>query len=387
MRSALKDRLLSGVSRLLASFAVLTLAPASSAQPEKPEHPSYRTSLFFVGGRYAGEGAARTMTGQMYVQAFEPERVTRPHPVVMVHGTGQTGNNFLATAEGRPGWAHDFASRGYRVYVVDQVGRGRSGTSSTAYGKYAAPALSFVQLILGVPEAGLWPQVRLHTQWPGRMEPGDATFDQFMASQVEFVESAERTEEINLPANIALLERIGPAIVLTHSQSGVFGWKLGNDRPDLVKALVAVEPNGPPFHDVTFLGGSEWFRYSGAVARASGITRLPLSFEPATLGPMQPVLQAQSDGPDLMPCWLQPEPARQLPNLAGIPTVIVTGEASFRATYDHCTSRFLAQAGVPNTHLRLESVGLHGNGHMMMMEKNSAEIAGAIADWIEAKLR
>jgi len=385
MRSTTRKRLLSGAGRVLASVAALALASAAPAQ--RPERPSYQTGLFFVGGRYVGEGAARTMVGQMYVQAFEPDRPTRPHPIVLIHGTGQTGNNFLATADGRPGWAHDFAARGYRVYVVDQVGRGRSGTSSAAYGNYAAPALPFVQLILGVPEAGLWPQVKLHTQWPGTMQPGDPAFDQFMASQVEFVADAARTEEINLPANIALLERIGPAIVLTHSQSGVFGWKLGNDRPDLVKALVAVEPNGPPFHDVAFHGGREWFRHSDAMARASGITRLPLSFEPAAAEPTRPVLQGRGDGPGLIPCWLQPEPARRLPKLAGIPTVIVTGEASFRATYDHCTSRFLAQAGVPNTHLRLEAAGIRGNGHMMMMEKNSSEVAGAIADWIEAKLR
>jgi pimeloyl-ACP methyl ester carboxylesterase len=387
MRRFFKSRLHSGVRRVLTCLALMTFAPASLAQPEKPAYPSYRTGLFFITGRYVGEGDARTMAGQMYVQAFEPEGTTQPYPIVMVHGTGQTGNNFLATADGRFGWAHDFATRGYRVYVVDQVGRGRSGTSAAAYGKYAAPALSFVQRILGVPESALWPQVRLHTQWPGTMQPGDPIFDQFMASQVEFVENAERTEEINLPANIALLERIGPAIVLTHSQSGVFGWKLANDRPDLVKALVAVEPNGPPFHDVTFHGGSEWFRSSQATARAFGITRLPLSFEPAATGPMQPILQTRSDGPDLIPCWLQPEPARRLPKLAGIPTVIVTGEASFRATYDHCTSKFLTQAGVPNVHLRLESVGLHGNGHMMMMEKNSSEVAGAIAKWIETNVR
>src|SRR5215213_10537197 len=122
----------------------------------------------------------------MYVQSFEPERPTKSWPIVLIHGTGQTGNNFLATADGRPGWAHDFAARGYRVYVVDQVGRGRSGTSAAAYGNYAVPALPFVQLILGVPEAGLWPQVKLHTQWPGTMQPGDPAFDQFMASQVEF---------------------------------------------------------------------------------------------------------------------------------------------------------------------------------------------------------
>jgi len=36
-----------------------------------------------------------------------------------------------------------------------------------------------------------------------------------------------------------------------------------------------------------------------------------------------------------------------------VPTAIVTGEASVRATCDHCTSKFLSQAGVRNTLLRL----------------------------------
>ena len=67
--------------------------------------------------------------------------------------------------------------------------------------------------------------------------------------------------------------------------------------------------------------------------------------------------------------------------------MILTSEASFRATYDHCTSNFLTQAGVPNTHLRLERVGIHGNGHMMMLEKNNLEIAGVISKLVEHGLR
>jgi pimeloyl-ACP methyl ester carboxylesterase len=47
----------------------------------------------------------------------------------------------------------------------------------------------------------------------------------------------------NVPA--ALLDRIGPAIILTHSQSGPFGWLIADARPKLVKAVVAVEPAGP----------------------------------------------------------------------------------------------------------------------------------------------
>jgi hypothetical protein len=154
----------------------------------------------------------------------------------------------------------------------------------------------------------------------------------------------------------------------------------------LVKAHVAVEPNGPPFYDVQFLGGTEWYAYRTEMARPWGVARLPLGFMPALETPPQAVLQPQAESPDLMACWLQPEPARQLSNLAQVPAVIVTGEASFRAPYDHCTARFLAQAGVPVTHMRLEGEGIRGNGHMMMLERNSSEIAAAIHRWLAKTL-
>ena len=61
--------------------------------------------------------------------------------------------------------------------------------------------------------------------------------------------------------------------------------------------------------------------------------------------------QEQADEPTLVRCWLQAEPARQLTKMKNVPTAIVTSEASFHATNDHCTSKFLTQAGVRNTHL------------------------------------
>ena len=38
-------------------------------------------------------------------------------------------------------------------------------------------------------------------------------------------------------------------MLLTHSQSGPHGWDVADARPELVKAIVAVEPNGPPFYN------------------------------------------------------------------------------------------------------------------------------------------
>ena len=98
------------------------------------------------------------------------------------------------------------------------------------------------------------------------------------------------------------------------------------------------------------------------------------------------VRQEKADGPGMVRGWLQAEPARRLVNLAGIPILILTAEASYHAVYDHCTSRYLTQAGVTHTFTRLESVGIRGNGHMMMLEKNNLQIAEVIADWLRKRV-
>jgi pimeloyl-ACP methyl ester carboxylesterase len=348
-------------------------------------------NYFFVGGHYIKDGERQYMTGQMYVQHLAPAKITQPWPIVMVHGTAQTGNNFLGTPDGRAGWANDFTAKGYDVYVIDQVGRARSGASPEAYGPYMRLSVhDLEEIYTGQENYNLFPQAKLHTQWPGGPGvAGNPSFDQFYASQVESIASGVKTEELNAPALVALLEKIGPAILLTHSQSGVFGWKVADMRPELVKGIVAVEPNGPPFYDIKFLGGENWYADSDKPARAWGITRIPLTYDPpaAEASQLSIMREEKSDGPDEVRCWVQTSPARQLPRLKNIPIAIVTSEASFRATYDHCTSKFLTQAGVKNTHIRLENEGVHGNGHMMMLEKNNNAVAQVIERWISGNVK
>ena len=77
---------------------------------------------------------------------------------------------------------------------------------------------------------------------------------------------------------------------------------------------------------------------------------------------LKPVLEEKADRADLVRCYRQSEPARKLANLVNIPILIVSGEASFHATWDHCTSKYLTEAGVANQHVRLEDHGIHGPG-------------------------
>ena len=119
--------------------------------------------------------------------------------------------------------------------------------------------------------------------------------------------------------------------------------------------------------------------------KVSGLADVPLAYDPPvpTGGALEFVRQDKADKPDLVRCWLQKAPARQLPHPKRIPVVIIVSEASYHAPYDHRTSNYLSQAGVPNTLIRLADVGVLGNGHMMMIEKNNAAIAGVIAQWLD----
>jgi hypothetical protein len=85
-------------------------------------------------------------------------------------------------------------------------------------------------------------------------------------------------------------------------------------------------------------------------------------------------------------CYAQREPARQLPNLQKMAILVLTSEASYHAPYDHCTVKYLHQVGVKPTWIKLAEQGIHGNSHVMMLEKNNQEIAAVIAKWLESAI-
>jgi pimeloyl-ACP methyl ester carboxylesterase len=368
-------------SSIAALAALLIAVPASAA--ETLAAGSATQGYLFAGGQYVDGPGGKTMAGQAYVEYQIPANRSHPYPVVMIHGGGQSGSNFTGTPDGRMGWAQYFVAQGYTVYVVDQVGRGRAALNP-AYGPTTISPVATVEQRFTAPErSNMWPQAKFHTQWPGTGVAGDPVFDQFYAEQLPSIGSFTKQQELNRDAVVALLDKIGPAIVLIHSQSGAFVWPIANARPNLVKAIVAVEPSGPPVHDVVFKGAPDYFQ-DGPLTKHWGLTDVPLAYDGiGDASELSFEIQEKADRPDLMRCWRQKEPARQLTNLKTIPTVIFTSEASYHASYDHCTSQFLTQAGVKNDFIRLPDKGIHGNGHMMMLEKNNLEIAGLIADWVK----
>ena len=87
-----------------------------------------------------------------------------------------------------------------------------------------------------------------------------------------------------------------------------------------------------------------------------------------------------------MPCYRQQEPARQLVNLTDIPVLFLNGQGGYHRIFDHCLANWLNQAGVETEYVQMEDVWLFGNGHMMMLEENSKEIAEYIHDWLDENI-
>lgn len=368
---------------LLAAALVALGAPAFAADDRAGEPPLVLASegAFYVGGHTVQENGQPVLVDDMFVEYQVPAQQTHPYPLVMVHGGGGSGDIWLATPDGREGWAEYFLRRGWAVYIVDSPAVGRSNYDPVTDGpRVSAPPTSASQMFTASQDYNLWPQAKLHTQFPGTGLPGDATYDQFAHGLHASINGGVRMDTINRDALAALLDKIGPAVLLTHSRSGPFGWLAADARPGLVKGIVAVEPNGPVFknNQATAANGPP------AVDRAWGITFEKMTFDPPVNDPaeLMPV-QDPPEAPGLLGCWRIGGAPRTLPHLKGVPILIATSEAGYHTQYDQCTSEFLTHAGVANEHIRLANVGIHGNGHLMMLEKNSLQIAGVIDSWLD----
>ncbi len=338
---------------------------------------------FFCGGSYIDTPDGRFMSGQMYVEYQIPHHRTQALPIVMFSGGGQSALNYAGTPDGRPGFRDYFLRAGYAVYLCDQPSRARSPHQPET-GRLSRHSTARVEQQFTAPaRAKLWPQAQLHTQWPGEGVAGDPVFDQYYAQSFPSLASFPQQQAFNRDAGAALLDRIGEAILLTHSQSGTFGWLIVDARPDQVRAIVALEPSGPPVYDMVAKGAPDWFE-DGALTKPYGLTAEPLTYDPPLREgeALSFVRQDKAEGEGLMRGWLQADPARKLTHLRSVPVLVVQGEASYHAPYDHNTVAYLRQAGVSVDFIRLAEQGIHGNGHMLMLEKNNGEIATVVTDWL-----
>ena len=74
-------------------------------------------------------------------------------------------------------------------------------------------------------------------------------------------------------------------------------------------------------------------------------------------------------------------------NMTDIRVLALSADGTYHRVFDACVPKWLNQAGVNTDFVRLEDVGISGNGHMMMLELNSDEIIEYIDGWIRKNIQ
>ena len=345
---------LSGVT-LASGLLLLTVGTTVDAAPPTTSQPGttplvlmiQEQGSFFVGGEaffsltgndtsaVSGRNPGTAMINQSYVEYQIPLAPKSPYPIILLPGGGHFGKVYETTPDGREGWATYFVRKGFAVYNADGVNRGASSwdmTNVALVSQGSAPITDLPRMNRYTHELA-WTQFRIGPSpgvpFPTTQFPVEG-FEQYTNQLVPAFRDAIEDDK-NVAALVALLDRIGPSIVSTWSQSGRFGVRAAVQRPDLVKALILLEP---------------------AAVSAAGVMTGVSAAHLATISHIPILLQAGDFDP--------PRLVRQ--------------------------QLFCDNIGANCTLLNLTDLGIVGNGHVVMVDKNNLQVAALIVSYLRKSL-
>lgn len=279
--------------------------------------------------------SGHVVVANVYATYQYPAEQRYPYPILFNPGGGHTARVYDTTPDGREGWLTLFLREGFAVYGVDRPNTGRSGTDICkinavrlgrapanelpAINRYAAES-SWVTFRWG-PKFGVpYP----NTQFPVEFA------DNYYPQTVSTYRDPDETQK-SVAAFTALIDRIPePVIFQSWSSSGLLGYLTAIERPDRVKAILAVETSVAAF--------------------------------------------------DMLP-------AEGRRTLARIPIYIVIGDhAQDRVDASRKFQKEMAPLGGHVTVDVLPEAGIFGNGHTMMLEKNNRQIMYRMIAWMEGNV-
>jgi len=332
---------------------IFAMSMPTNAQRSSDQHASTPLSLeevgsFFVGGRTVSQTSNQVglynggpvAVDQMYVQYMVPQGHQKP-AVVMVHGATLTGASFETTPDGRMGWYEYFARKGYPSYLVDQVGRGRSGFNQAPFNDVRAgiAAHGSQPLLRRVAEDVAWVRFRAGPTAGVKFEdtqfPVEA-IEAFSKQAVPDLAQSMPPADPNYAALSELSQKLGDTVLLGHSQAGRYPFETALLNPKGIRSLIAVEPPG---------------------------------------------------------CNANVYSDEQISKLAKFPILVVFGDhldtpqsvgPNWFPFFKDCEA-FVARINAANGNARMlhpVELGIHGNSHMIMQDKNNLEIANLIMKWI-----
>lgn len=323
---------------------LLVSASAAYAEPLKGPLILEEQGSFFTGGEIKNRGSEDDVTiHQTYVEYMVPAGKKRV-PVVFTHGCCLSSKTWESTPDGRMGWDQYFVRNGHPVYLTDQAGRARSGFDATPFNQVRNGELSPDEQpsILNVSHQSAWSIFRFgpsfnvpHADGQFPVEAAGELYKQMIPDI-----NSGLPEMIPTWANLAELgEQVGGAVLVGHSQSGLFPFHAALINPDSVKGLINIEAGGTCHED---FGQSE-------------------------------------DG--------DPTP-EDIETLASIPILMMYGDhlegTTWQDVFEDCQVLVdeINAAGGNATMMYLPDMGIYGNSHMLMQDRNSLQVADLILQWI-----
>lgn len=258
-----------------------------------------------------------------YVQFFIPSP-TNGVPLLLIHGGGNTGAVWENTPDRRLGWLHYFLQKNRSCYVIDSVERGRAGWCNQG------------KLWPGIPERKslecIWSAARIGTadHYEKRIPFANSQFptEHFETLSQHDVPRWNCNQTPSKNGIIHLIKKIGPATLIQHSQSSEFTLQAAAEYIETVCSLVLVEPASFPRH-------FDFSRFKG-----------------------KRVLFIYGDNLTGNAFW---DP------------LCVQAKAFAQELKMHCHVDWFD----------LPSMGITGNSHYLMLDKNNLEIVELIHSWLQ----
>lgn len=328
------------IARTIFVLASLVVAAPAMAEPLTIE----KQGSFFVGGRtiksdtlstlpaYAASGTITV--DQMYVRyqvPVDPKKL----PVTLIHGCCLTGKTWETTPDGRMGWDEYFVRKGHPTYVIDQVSRGRSAADPSVVNsvKLGKTPLDKTPPIFAAGQEAAWAIFRFGSEYPkvhpGMLFPLEAQ-DEFWKQMVVDWAATLPTPNPTVPALSELAKKLDGTILISHSQSGIYPFQTAALDTKGIAAIVSIEPGGCP-------------------APTGDLTPYL----------KMPIMVLFGDYVDDAPRWA--------------PRLKLCREFA----------EAMKKAGGRTELLVLPEIGIKGNSHMLMQDKNSLQIADLLIAWIE----
>lgn len=272
-------------------------------------------------------------------------------PLVFWHGFGQFSKTWMTTPDGREGFNNIFLRRNYSVYLIDQPRRGDAGRSTV-------PATinpkADEQQWFDVFRLGVWPKYYDNVQFARDTNTLNQYFRQ-MTPDIGPIDIKVTTD-----ATSALFNKIGPAVLVTHSHSGGMGWITAIKNKN-VKAIVSYEPgSGFVFPEGELPQPME--SSSGALTASAipmedfmKLTKIPIIIYYGDNIPDQPSENPGADG------W------------------------RVRLAMARLWRDVVNKHGGDVTVVHLPEIGIKGNTHFPFSDLNNIEIADIMENWLKTK--